>query len=144
MELRDVLSHLREHLLTDGRDVVSVRAVASRVSRSGLEQAGTLHPVQQRIERSRAYVVSVLAELLKQVMTNRALVAGVVEDVDFPQTQDELTQDTVVHPTFVNDRRRRSSCVQLRRCVRVNERRCAWDGEDVCASQRPLVTNHVT
>src|ERR1035437_1141831 len=51
----------------------------------------SLHPVQQRVQRSRADLVAMPAQLIKHPLTMNRSLARVVQDVHLPKAQQDLT-----------------------------------------------------
>src|SRR5262245_11154026 len=81
-------------------------SIHPRVFRTlGLRRAkpsATCHPREQRIQRPRAQAIAVSMEFLQHPVSVHALLFGVVEDVNLPEREQELTDDGVLHDKYPN------------------------------------------
>jgi hypothetical protein len=75
---------------TGGQVVVTPSPFPLSHSDFGTEPPVALQPFQERIERTGADVVAVSAQLGENPLTDDRMLGGVVEDVDFPKTQQDL------------------------------------------------------
>ena len=90
MELVDLGAGAGESFAAGGGDGVEAAAAAGDVAEGGLEEAGALETVQERVEGSGADAVSVVGELIHHGEAEDRLVRGVGEHVDADETEVEF------------------------------------------------------
>src|ERR1035437_10124946 len=105
VEFADLFSNQFEHLLSLGSEpVILARPFAGAWVGAAFEPAQPFHPRQQRIQGARADVVTVVAQLGEHPMPVQRFLAGVVQDVRLPETQQDFAAD-VIHVDSVVIRR---------------------------------------
>ena len=97
VQLVERVLHLREHLAAARRQAIDAR-VGRSFRRRGAQPPAPGHAGEHRVEGARAEAVAVVMQLFEHPLAVHAvLLAGVVQDVDLPEPQQEFTDDRVAH-----------------------------------------------
>jgi hypothetical protein len=100
VQLIQRVEDLLKDLVTARRQPVYARRLgALRLSRA--KPAALGHPRQHGIQRPRTQAITVVVQLLEHPLTIDALVGGVVEDVNLPEGEKELTDDWISHSHLI-------------------------------------------
>src|SRR5262249_47033807 len=111
-------AQLTQYLVSAGREVVDARGLGTRRFRRA-KPAALSHPRQDRVQRAGAETVPMMAQFLEHPLAvNAAPVGGMMEDVDFPEPQQEFGSDRIAHcPTILAPlARNRLSIMNLVKC----------------------------
>src|SRR5215471_5547050 len=90
-------AHAIQHVLTPRCQTIDPGSFRP-LRLGGANPPVSLHARENRIERAWTHAVPVVAQLVEHPLAVHASrFGGVVEDVDFPETQQELTDDRIAH-----------------------------------------------
>src|SRR5262245_15150686 len=96
-----------EDVATAGCQAVDTRRLGTlRLRRT--QPATGRHPRQHRIQRARAQAVTMVMQLFEHPLTVHTPFGGMVENVNLPEGEEELTNDWIAHgaPIICHSRRR--------------------------------------
>src|SRR4030042_6139547 len=115
VELLDLAAQHVEHLLALlGEGILLARPRPGIGIDLELEPAALFHPVEQRIERARAHLVTVAPKLAEHPLAEDGLRLGVVKDVDLPERQQDLVLELLHGASYYDNRSRLSTSCQSR------------------------------
>src|SRR3954454_20644765 len=88
------LADLLKHLMPARRETVDTRRLGPlRLRRA--EPAAVRHAGQYRIQRPRTEAIAVVVQFFEHPLTVDPLFGGMVEDVNLPEAEKELTDDGI-------------------------------------------------
>jgi hypothetical protein len=89
--------HAQHSPAFSGERVLFARSRPGGGADPSLEPAPPLHPIQKRIDRTRAHLVAVPPELADHPLTQDGLRPGVMKDVNFPEGEQNLPLDLFLY-----------------------------------------------